>query len=207
MNLQSTKFTAPRGWSLFSRVTSSLKTRLGCALVALLACSGVSASTEKAPSCTAEGAFGIRFGDKISSTEAPPHSIFFGKGCYRVSPPNPGPFFDIVAACVSEFDGKVYLIQALKLFDNKTLPGAVSLTPEQVASNRKRGKQALASFLEELPKSVSAPIAMDDKADSWQVDLEGGVFYEVSNYPSWALTFECRHKTMMQQVFRRRLQG
>lgn len=157
--------------------------------------------------CNAEGAFGLRFGDKNASTQVPKRTMFFGQGCYQVSPPATHPSFDTYAACVSEFDGKIFLIQALKVFDDKPPQGSSSLTPTQVESNRRLGQQVLDDLLNQLPAAVRATARVTDKGRSWEVPLEGGVRLEVSNSVGWAITLGCRNEDLTQKVFRQRLQG
>jgi len=183
-------------------------------LLATLACLNVSPlmaqeATEAPPVqvCNAEGAFGLRFGDKNASTQVPKHTPFFGRGCYQVNPPGPHPLFDTYAACVSEFDGKIFLIQALKVFDDKPPQGSSSLTPAQVESNRRLGKQTLDELLNQLPPAVRATAQVTDAGRSWEVPVGEGVRLEASNFVGWAVTLECRNEAMAQKVFRQRLQG
>lgn len=183
-------------------------------LLATLTCFSVSplaaqqaAESQPLPICNANGAFGLRFGDKNASTQVPRRTMFFGRGCYEVSPPASHPFFDTYAACVSELDGKVFLIQALKVFDDKPPQGSSSLTPTQRESNRALGQQVLDDLLNQLPPAERATAIVSETSRTWEVSVEGGVRLEVSNYVEWAVTLECRNEAMTQKVFRQRLQG
>lgn len=183
-------------------------------VLATLACLNVgplaaqeAAETPPVQICNADGAFGLRFGDKNASTQVPKRTMFFGRGCYQVSPPAPHPFFDTYAACVSEFDSKVFLIQALRVFDDKPPQGSSSLTPAQRESNRELGQQVLDGLLSQLPPAERATAKVSEKSRSWKLSVQGGAWLEVSNHVEWAVTLECRNEAMTQKVFQQRLHG
>jgi hypothetical protein len=165
------------------------------------------ANTSTSVICGSVGAFGFRFGDKASSTQVPRHASLFGSGCYQVSPTNPHPFFDTYAACVSEFDGRIFQVQAAKTFDDRPAQGSLSLSSAQMNSNRTLGQQVLDGLLAQLPQAVSARATLDEKARSWEVFVDEGTKLEVSNYVGWAVTLECRNERMAQNVYRQRLVG
>jgi hypothetical protein len=182
--------------------------------LAVLACSAASvlaapATNESATPhiCGLEGAFGIRFGDRVSSTHVPAHTFFFGRGCYQVTPAVTHAGFDTYAACVSEFDGKVFQIQAIKVFDDQPAKGSLSLTPAQRESNRQRGRQALTDLLAQVPPEISAKANIPNGSRAWELPIAEGVVLEVSNQPEWAVTLECRNDAMTQDVFRQRIRA
>jgi hypothetical protein len=157
--------------------------------------------------CSSAGAFGFRFGDKVSSTQVPKRASLFGSGCYQVIPSKPHPIFDVYAACVSEFDGKIFQIQAAKIFDDTPAQGSLSLSPAQVNANRTLGQQVLDGLLAQLHPAVSARATLDEKGRSWEVFVDQGSKLEVSNYVGWAVTLECRNELMAQTVYRQRPVG
>lgn len=165
------------------------------------------ASGEPSPLCSAEGAFGIRIGDRGIRGTAPVPSTLFDRGCHQIRPPAPHPSFDTYAACVSEFDGQVYQIQAARVFDDQPPKGLQSLTAAQVKSNRQLGQQVLDDLLKQLPESLSSLAKVSAASRSWSVEAVQGVTLEVSNVMGWAVTFECRNEAMAMKVFRQRLQG
>jgi hypothetical protein len=157
--------------------------------------------------CNSEGALGLRFGDKFSGSRVQADTFLFGRDCYLVKPPTTLPFFDTYAACVSKLDNKIYQIQASKTFDTKPPQGSSELSAAQVSSNRELGKQALDGLLARLPKELAQRAKLNEEAPSWELSVEENVTLVVSNYPSWAITFECRDEAKSVQVFKNRIWG
>lgn len=182
-------------------------TVLVCLSFSAQAQDAIVADTSTPVICSSVGAFGLRFGDKASSIQVPKHASLFGSGCYQVSPSKPHPFFDTYAACVSEFDGRIFQVQAAKTFDDRPAQGSLSLSPAQMNSNRTLGQQVLDGLLAQLPQAVSARATLDEKGRSWTVFVDQGSKLEVSNYAGWAVTLECRDELMAQNVYRQRLVG
>ncbi|MEY2687266.1 MAG: hypothetical protein RL375_1464 [Pseudomonadota bacterium] len=194
---------------------SNTRTSAYCLNLTVLVCLSFSAQAQDTSAantsapviCSSAGAFGFRFGDKASSAQVPKHASLFGSGCYQVNPSKPHPFFDTYAACVSEFDGKIFQIQAAKTFDDRPAQGSLSLSPAQVNSNRTRGQHVLDGLLAQLPQAVSARATLDEKGRSWEVFVDKGTKLEVSNYLGWAVTLECRNERVAQNIYRQRLVG
>ena len=157
--------------------------------------------------CNSEGALGLRFGDKFSGSRVQADTFLFGLGCYLVKPPTTLPYFDTYAACVSELDNKIYQIQASKTFDTKPPQGSLEFTADQVSLNRKLGKQALDGLLGRLPKELAQGAKVNEETQSWELSVAENVTLVVSNYPSWAITFECRDEAKSVQVFKHRIWG
>lgn len=156
--------------------------------------------------CNTEGSFGIRFGGTTSSTQIPRERAFFGRNCYQVDPPVRHPHFDTYVACVSEFDGKIFLIQALKILDIGSDLSATPLTPSQVQSNRRLGKQIVDSLLAQVRPEGKVIERVDDASRKWETYVETGISLEVTNFPNWAVTIDCVNEAMTKEVFRHRLQ-
>lgn len=200
--------------SLMAETIPQMRDATFVVALATFACFGFSARAAQGPAeaspsqiCNAEGAFGIHFSDKSSGTQVPKRTAFFGQGCYQVSPPVTHPSFDTYAACVSEFDGTVFMIQALKVFDDQPPQGSRSLTSAQMESNRKRGQQVLDGLLAEFPPEVRATVKVTDAVRMWELSLDGDARLEVSNFVGWAVSLECRNEAKAQKVFRQRVHG
>lgn len=157
--------------------------------------------------CNSEGALGLRFGDKFSGSRVQADTFLFGLGCYLVKPPTTLPYFDTYAACVSELDNKIYQIQASKTFDTKPPQGSLEFTAAQVSLNRELGKQALDGLLARLPKELAQLAKVNEETRSWELSVAENVKLVVSNYPSWAITFECRDEAKAVQIFKHRIWG
>ena len=157
--------------------------------------------------CTADGAFGVRIGETGPSGTSQATGAQFDRGCVLFKPQTPHPLLSTYAACISEFDGKVYQIQAATIFDDQPPKGSLSLTPQQQKSNRDRGQHALEELLKLVPASLSANVVANAALRSWSVEVAKGVTLEVSNLTGWSLSFECRNEAMAVDVFRRRIQG
>jgi hypothetical protein len=157
--------------------------------------------------CTTAGAFGVRFGEPGPPGTSQANGANFDRGCVLFKPKEPHPLLATYAACISEFDGKVYQIQAATIFDDQPPKGSLSLTPEQQRSNRERGKQALDELMKLVPASLREKVVADPANRSWKLEVAKGTTLEVSNFTGWSVSLDCRNEAMAMEVFRKRIQG
>jgi hypothetical protein len=155
--------------------------------------------------CTANGMFGIRFGATLPNTPATSAFSSFGPGCHFFVPQTPSPYFDRYAACMSEFGGGVYEIQASRTFDTTPPPGASSLTPAQIQANRALGWKTLEGVLADHPEKVAARAEIDRQYRVATARVGGGVVLEVSNAVGWEVDISCKQEKQARDVYRRRV--
>jgi hypothetical protein len=141
--------------------------------------------------CNADGAFGIKFGNKVSKDAV---RLSGGKAStfYSVKVPEPNPAFDEYQARIDTKTKKIFEIIATKIITPMPTSRLGGLNPEQIEEGQTKARNAAESFLALLPKEQQERVTRNEYGSpQWHLAINEEVILEINGYGPWDAYIRC----------------
>ena len=141
--------------------------------------------------CNANGAFGIKFGNKVSKGAV---RLSGGKAStfYSVKVPEPNPAFDEYQVRIDTKTKKIYEVIATKIITPMPTSRLGGLNPEQIKEGEAKARNAAESFLALLSKEQQEKITRNEYGSpQWHLAIDGDAILEINGYGPWDANIRC----------------
>lgn len=141
--------------------------------------------------CNADGAFGIKFGNKVSKGAV---RLSGGKAStfYSIQVPEPNPAFDEYQVRIDTKTKKIFEIIATKIITPMPTSRLGGLNPEQIKEGEVKARSAAESFLALLPKEQQEKITRNEYGSpQWHLAVSEEAMLEINGYGPWDANIRC----------------
>ena len=141
--------------------------------------------------CNMDGAFGIKFGDKVGK-QAVRLSGEIASTFYSVKVPEPNPAFDEYQVRIDTKTKKIFEVIATKIITPLPTSRLGGLNPEQIKAGEAKARNAAESFLALLSKEQQEKITRNEYGSpQWHLAIDGDVILEINGYGPWDANIRC----------------
>lgn len=141
--------------------------------------------------CSTDGAFGIKFGNKVSKGAV---RVSGGKAStfYSVKVPEPNPAFDEYQVRIDTKTKKIFEVIATKIITPMLTSRLGGLNPEQIKEGEAKARSAAESFLRLLPKEQQEKITWNEYGSpQWHLAIGEEAILEINGYGPWDANVRC----------------
>jgi len=141
--------------------------------------------------CKVDGAFGIKFGDKLGKGAV---RLEGGKASayYSVQVPEPNPAFDEYQVRIDTKTKKIFEIIALKIITPMPTTTMAGLNPEQISQGQAKARMTAENFLGLLSKEHLKEIVQNEYGSpQWHLPISEIVMLEINGYGPWDANIRC----------------
>jgi hypothetical protein len=141
--------------------------------------------------CNVDGAFGIKFGDKIGKGAI---RLEGGKAStyYSVRIPDANPVFDEYQVRVDTKTKKIFEIIGLKIITPMPTSTMAGLKPEQISQGKTKARRGAETFLALLSKEQLKEVIQNEYGSpQWHLRISEQVMLEINGYGPWDANVRC----------------